>query len=296
MSAALDKRRINGPDRVFRPIFKQDQQQLQEATQSIKSKGKGRQGDRSDHQVRPIYVQTSLIPQANGSAYIECGGLKIACAVYGPRQQPRSNRHYTNQAELNVECRYTPFAGEKRRKPGRDLESSHLSSLVHSALLPSIRLSLLPKASLDLYLTIFECDTSSQGIVPLALTVSSLALATAGIDLWALSVGCSLAIQEEDEQRDDSSMAIDSSSTSPRYLVDPTRDELTNARGIVSLCTMPALGSVTTLETSGSVSVAELDKAVELLTQSSAQIHLLVAQALQEAAQGVLQKAKTERS
>lgn len=135
----------------------------------------------------------------------------------------------------------------------QDLESSHLSSLIHSALLPSIRLNLLPKASLDLYLTIFECDTSSQGIVPLGLTVSSLALATAGIDLWGLSVGCIVAISDGGE----TAMQVDSS---PRYLVDPTREEVASARGVVSLCSMPALGSVTALDTTGGVSLQEIDK------------------------------------
>ncbi|CAD6932017.1 unnamed protein product, partial [Tilletia laevis] len=72
---------------------------------------------RGAHDLRPIYLQTGLIPQANGSAYLEMGRLKISCAVYGPRQV--RGRQYSGQAELNVEVRLAPYALPRRARPGK---------------------------------------------------------------------------------------------------------------------------------------------------------------------------------
>lgn len=71
----------------------------------------------------------------------------------------------------------------------QDTESPSLSSLVHSALLPSIRLDLLPKASLDIYITILEADSFEEGCGAAGVTAASVALADAGIELYGLVVG-----------------------------------------------------------------------------------------------------------
>ncbi|PWN23252.1 mRNA transport regulator 3 [Microstroma glucosiphilum] len=281
--ASLDKRRINGPDRVSQPIFRASESVA--PGEAANAKGKSRQVEerskRGDDGVRPIFLQLNLIPQANGSAYIECGGLKLACAVYGPRQVRSNNRQYTNQAEVNVECRYAPFAGSSRVKPGRDLESTALSSLIHTSLLPCIRLNLLPKASLDIYITILESDASLEGCASLAITAASASLASAGIEMWGLCVGSSAALVDVDVDVDGGA-GKSQKGRERRTLVDPTREEAAQSSGTVALCSMPALGSITSLEQSGTVSFEELDQVVETLTKTSAQIHLVVAEALQE--------------
>ncbi len=86
--AGFDRRRINGPEESFPPVFDDDD--------VLQSSSKPRQG-RKPSEIRPIctilmfslwqkshyalVLQPGLITQANGSAYIETDKTKIACAV-----------------------------------------------------------------------------------------------------------------------------------------------------------------------------------------------------------------------
>ena len=95
MSTNFDRRRINGPEESFPPVFVDD-----EEDETTWRPGKPRES-RQPHDIRPIcgsfptsgnpgdmttssstVLQPGLISQANGSAYIETERTKIACAVY----------------------------------------------------------------------------------------------------------------------------------------------------------------------------------------------------------------------
>lgn len=177
-------------------------------------------------------------------------------------------------------------------KPGKHLDSTLLSSRIRSALLPAVRLDLLPKAAIDIYLTVLDAGGSSstggsslaastaslESCAALGLTAASAALALAGVDMWGLAVGALASVQ---------------SSPSPtRILIDPTPAEAAAASSsaasssIVSLATMPALGSVISLDTtttSGSgLGLDDMDGAVRALERAAAKVHLVVAEALQD--------------
>lgn len=98
-------------------------------------------------------------------------------------------RQYAGQAELNVNFNMAPFCDVQRFKPGKDVESHSSAALVEQALLPAIRLDLLPKASIDVYITVLDMDTSTAGCVALAVTAASAALAEAGIEMYGLVAG-----------------------------------------------------------------------------------------------------------
>lgn len=88
-----------------------------------------------------------------------------------------------------------PFSDVHRFKPGKDVESPGSAALVKQALLPAIRLDLLPKASIDVYITVLDMDTSVSGCIALATTAASAALAEAGIEMYGLVTG-STAVRE----------------------------------------------------------------------------------------------------
>lgn len=91
----FDRRRINGPEESFPPIYEDDD--VEPSSLSWRP-GKPRQG-RTPSDIRPIctvlyamscafspltlypVLKAGLISQANGSAYIETQRTKIACAV-----------------------------------------------------------------------------------------------------------------------------------------------------------------------------------------------------------------------
>jgi len=107
----FDRRRINGPEESFPPVYDSDDDQVLSW-----SPGKPRRG-RAAGDIRPIFLKAGLISQANGSAYIETERTKIACAVYGPRQSKTTS--YNENGRLNVEVKFTPFSCGRRRAPIR---------------------------------------------------------------------------------------------------------------------------------------------------------------------------------
>lgn len=240
--AAYDRRRVNAPDTL--PVKRT-------ASSSSTSRGREQSGRQSPY---PIHLQTGLIQHANGSVYLEAQHVKIACAVYGPRQAKPSGGTgvaFSDEADVNVDVRLASFATPyRRRKPGRDTEAPAMAASIRSALLPSIRLDLLPKSNIDVYITILEANVGlgmgntddEEACAAAATTAASCALADAGIQLWALVVG-SYGVWNRDG-----------------FLVDATHNEAQGAHASLVLWSMPALGSICNVEQQGGVRVDELEE------------------------------------
>lgn len=64
-----------------------------------------------------------------------------------------------------------------------------MANLVHQALLPAVRLELLPKSSLDVFVTILEAD-GIAGCVAAASVAASAALTHAGMEMLGLVTSC----------------------------------------------------------------------------------------------------------
>ncbi|KAN0061103.1 3'-5'-exoribonuclease [Thecaphora frezii] len=269
--SAFDRRRINAPQ--SRPLLPP----LGDASASQPNPSSQQRADgRSASHHRPIFLQAGLVPSASGSAYIETGNLKLACSVFGPRQV--KGRQYAGKAELNVEVKFAPFSNKRRRRPGKTTESATLSALVSQALLPSLRLDLLPKASLDIHIFVLESDGPEESCVSAGTIAASTALASAGIEMFGLVVG---------------TVALLPPSPKAPLLLDPTLTDLAHQsyKGAtrILLCGMPALSSVTCLDVKGGAQVVDsptglqgerLQAALTTLKASLNDIHGVVAQAL----------------
>jgi len=146
---------------------------------------------------------------------------------------------------------------------------------VRSALLPSLRLDLLPKASIDVFITILQFGTSrgksegddDEACAAAATTVASCALADAGIEMWALVVGVNGVVLIEQGQ-----IVIDASLAEAEG----------KSRGAMSLWTMPALGTVTSIEQWGELSSEEIAALMEALQRAAISVHYTVAKALKD--------------
>ncbi|EJD53014.1 ribosomal protein S5 domain 2-like protein [Auricularia subglabra TFB-10046 SS5] len=251
MQSGIDRRRITGPDESFAPVYEDAQQ----------DEPMGRAG-RAPRDIRPIYLQTGLITQANGSAYIETERAKIACAVYGPRQP--KNAAYSDKGKLNVEVKFAPFACRTRRVPNKDAEDRSIANLVQQALLPAVRLELLPKSSLDIFVTILEAD-GLAGAVAAASTAASAALAHAGIEMFGLVTACAASVVGDE------------------VWLDPDEDEQARGRGTLVLACMPALGSVTSVWQTGRLRVPEALQCMNECQERCTDVHFVVAKALLDA-------------
>ncbi|ESK97013.1 mrna transport regulator 3 [Moniliophthora roreri MCA 2997] len=255
---SFDRRRINGPEESFTPIFEPESEPL-----DSQSRPSQRQG-RKPTDIRPIFLQPGLISQSNGSAYIETEKTKVACAVYGPRQSKTTA--YSENGRLNVEVKFTPFSCSKRKAPLRDAEDRGLAVAIHQALLSSVRLELLPKSTIDIFILIIEAD-GLEGCIASSTIAASTALAVAGIEMFGLVTSCAACIVGND------------------IWLDPTEEEARRSNGTLVLSCMPAIGTVTSVWQNGRMQTAEAIACMKLCEERCTEIHSVVAQALLENAQ-----------
>ncbi|KAJ3497509.1 hypothetical protein NMY22_g19693 [Coprinellus aureogranulatus] len=253
--SGFDRRRINGPEESFAPLYDDE-----DGTHDEWMVGRPRIG-RTSGAIRPIFLQPGLIDQANGSAYIETGNTKIACAIYGPRQS--KNVAFHDKGRLNIEVKFAPFSCPRRRAPIRDAEDRSIAMAIHQAILPSVRLETLPKSTIDIFITVIEAD-GIEGCIASGSVAASAALADAGIEVFGLVISASAAIVGED------------------IWLDPTHQEATNSKGTFVLSCMPALGTITSLWQNGSVSSPQLLTCMETCEKQCAEMHAVVAQTLRE--------------
>ncbi|KAF5380932.1 hypothetical protein D9615_003980 [Tricholomella constricta] len=230
--AGFDRRRINGPDESYPPTF-----DTENDTEDLRWKLGHPRKTRKATDIRPIFLQSGLIDQANGSAYVETERTKLACAVYGPRQS--KNSAYNEKGKLNVEVKFTPFSCERRRAPMRDAEDRSLAFAIQQALVPSVRLELLPKSTIDIFLTVIEAD-GIEGCVASGIVAASTALADAGIEMIGLVMSCAASVVGQETW------------------LDPTEEEVRFAQGTLVLSCMPALSSVTSVWQSGQMKPEEV--------------------------------------
>lgn len=72
----------------------------------------------------------------------------------------------------------------------QDAEDRSIAVSIHQALLASVRLELLPKSTIDIFLTIIESD-GVESCVASGTIAASTALADAGIEMLGLVMSCS---------------------------------------------------------------------------------------------------------
>lgn len=251
---SFDRRRINGPEESF-PLSRDGI----DPSISLNSRV-----DRDPSSIRPIYLKTGLINQANGSAYIETHRTKIACAVYGPRPVSKSTA-YSELGKVNVDVKFAPFSCTQRRVPNKDSEDRFISILIQQSLTPSLRLELLPKSVIDVYITILEND-GIEGCVSAGVIAATSALGDAGIEMIGLVTACAASwIGEE-------------------LRVDPSAPESEDATGTVVVACIPAVGTITNTWQIGHLTPPQMIRCVEQIIARCADIHQIAAQALREGA------------
>ncbi|KAJ1511868.1 hypothetical protein HMI56_004843 [Coelomomyces lativittatus] len=218
MTSQLDRKRIYGPESSVPPLplltelstrsttsldFKDDEDERMEPTSSFSTDFKtpsslehlevGQRLDpsRSIDSIRGLFMQTGVLPQADGSSLIELGQLKLLCAVYGPKPDRKTGT--TEKGKLSVSFRFATFANPVRKSFLQDATEKDYSTFLYNALLPSVRLTSFPKSKVDVYVTLLQNDGVHASLAS-AVTAASLALVDAGIEVMDLVAGSSAVI------------------------------------------------------------------------------------------------------
>lgn len=166
------------------------------------------------HKLIFIVLQTSIIPAASGSAYLEIpsssapntstlisptSSLKITASVQGPKPLPRS-APFSPSLLLTTTVKFAPFATRNRRGYIRDSTERDLGVHLETALRGVIIGERWPKSGVEVVITILEGDedgwwgdSASEGsahgsgwgllnVLAGCITVASAAITDAGID------------------------------------------------------------------------------------------------------------------
>jgi exosome complex component RRP41 len=202
-----------------------------------------RKDGRSYNAFRNIKMETGVLNNTDGSAYIECGHNKILVGVYGPREL-HSKKHSKPDGAV-LRCRYNmaPFSVKERKRPGPDRRSTEISKLISEAITPSIFLEKYPRASIDISIEVLEAEggTRCLGIIG-----ASLALADAEIPMKDLISSCAVG-------------KVDG-----HIVLDLSEDEDQNGEADMPVAIMPRTGEITFLQMDGHLTSEEFEEALQL--------------------------------
>ncbi|RKO91485.1 ribosomal protein S5 domain 2-type protein [Blyttiomyces helicus] len=250
----MDRKRVSGPDKTVVPLLESAATALPTVFDPDR-----RKDERTPEQLRPMFMKTGAVRQANGSAYLETGRLKVTCGVYGPRQTSRSKM--STRGTLNCEFKFAPFSCAKRRSYLKDNQEREYSLTLQQALSPAVRLDLLPKSTVDVYVQVLECDGSTSALAA-AITCASLALADAGIEMLDIVAACSAGF------------------IGSRTFLDADGEEEGQQTGSLLLSYMPSLNEVTHIIQSGEVSSNATVKALEICVDACSVINTVMQKSL----------------
>ncbi len=224
----------------------------------IDKKGVRLDGRKAD-ELRPVKVEVGVIPNADGSAYIEHGKNKILVGVFGPREM--HPKHLSQADRMVLRCRYhmAPFSVPERKSPAPSRREVELSKVIKEALEPSMFLDLYPRAGVDVFVEVLQADGGTRCA---SITAASLALADAGLPLRDLVVACAAG-------KVDDTVVLD--------LYD-MEDKLGAAD--VPVAIMPNLNAVTLLQMDGILTPEEFETALNMATEGCKKIYAMQREAL----------------
>ncbi|CAN1837319.1 Exosome complex component RRP41-like [Linum perenne] len=214
---------------------------------------------RGFHQCRPAFFRTAAVNAASGSAYAEFGNTKVIVSVFGPRESKKAML-YSDVGRLNCNVSYTNFATPVR---GQETDNKELSSMLHKALEGAILLETFPKTTVDVFALVLESGGSD---LPVVVSCASLALADAGIMMYDLVAGVSVA------------------SLGKNLMIDPVQEEESCQDGSLMLTCMPSRYEVTQLTITGEWSSSNLNEAMQLCLDACSKLAKIMRSCLKDAA------------
>jgi exosome complex component RRP41 len=221
---------------------------------------KGIRGDgRKADELRPLKLQVGVLPNADGSAYIEHGKNKILAAAYGPREMHPKHLAQADRMVLRARYHMAPFSVQERKSPAPSRREVELSKVIKESLEPALFLELYPRTGVDVFVEVLQADGGTRCA---SITAAALAIADAGVPMRDLVVACAAGKVED-------TVVLD--------LYD-AEDKLGSAD--VPVAYMPNLNAITLLQMDGILAPAEFEKAVSMAMDGCKKIYEMQKEAL----------------
>ena len=228
---------------------------------SKKKKTEKRYDGREAKELRPIKIESGVLPNADGSAYIEMGRNKILVGVFGPREMHPKRLSKPDRATLRCRYHMSPFSVTPRRSPAPSRRDTEIGMVMGWALEPAVFLDRYPRSVIDVYAEILEADGGTRTACINAATV---ALVDAGIPMRDLVASC--AAGKMDGQ----------------LVLDLGDKEDKEGAADVPVAYMPKLEKVTLLQMDGVLPPDEFKECVDLAIEGCKQIYEIQREALKK--------------
>lgn len=240
-------------------------------------KTKKRLDGRKMDELRPLSIKVGVIPNADGSAYLEWGQNKVYAAVYGPREALPKHTQNPYKAVVKVNYRMTTFSVPERKRPGPNRRDHEISKVLGEALDRAIFTENFPNTEISVFV---EVTDSNAGSRVACLAAASCALADAGIPMRGLvsAVGVGKAFNE--------------------IVLDLNKDEEDAPDAVdTPLAILPNTGEIVLLQMDGLLTRKEWDEVAKLGIEGCMQVYEVQKKALADRFQfEELSKASVEKA
>jgi exosome complex component RRP41 len=143
-------------------------------------KDKKRVDGRKMDELRPLSIKVGVIPNADGSAYLEWGQNKVYAAVYGPREALPKHTQNPLKANIKVTYRMATFSVPERKQPRPNRRDMEISKVLGEALDKAVFTEQFPNTEIAVFVEVIDSNAGSRVA---CLTAASCAMADAGIPM-----------------------------------------------------------------------------------------------------------------
>ncbi len=216
---------------------------------------------RKPDELRPVHIESGVIPNADGSAYIEMGRNKIVAGVYGPREMHPKRFSKPNMGILRCRYHMAPFSVDPRRSPAPSRRDQEISMVITDAIEPALFLERYPRSVIDVFVEIIEADGGTRCA---SINAAAVALADAGIPMKDLVCSCAAGKYEGN------------------LILDLGDYEDKMGESDVPVAYLPKIDQVTLLQMEGIMTQEDTEKCIELAIEGCKQIYEIQKEALKK--------------
>jgi exosome complex component RRP41 len=236
------------------------------------SKKWARVDGRKPEELRPIHIESGVLPNADGSAYIEMGRNKIVVGVYGPREMHPKRFSKPNMGILRCRYHMAPFSVDPRRSPAPSRRDQEISMVMTDAIEPALFLERYPRSVIDVFAEIIEADGGTRCA---SINAAAVAIADAGIPMKDLVSSCAAGKYEGE------------------LILDLGDYEDKKGESDVPVAYLPKIDQVTLLQMEGIMTQEETEKCIEIAVEGCKQIYEIQKEALKKK-YGMVEEAEEE--
>lgn len=205
--------------------------------------GKRTDGRAAD-ELRPIKIESGVLKNAEGSAYLEWGNNKVLAAVYGPKEaQPR---HVADPEKAIIKCRYAmaPFSSlEEHSRSGPNRRAIEISKVTKEVFENVILLEHFPGCEIDIFVEVLQSDGGTRAA---GITAAAVAVASSGIPM------------------SDIPYAVSAGKAGEEIMLDLNKIEDNYSDADMPIAISPRSGNVLLLQMDGSMTKEQFEKAMTL--------------------------------